>query len=267
MNILQVISSFPPAYSYGGPVKSSYDVSRELVQRGHNVTVFTTDTFYSKVRCSFKENPMWINGIKIYRYKNVSNTLAHKNLPFAPKMLLSLSKGLKQFDLIHLHEYRTLQAVAVHHYAKEHKVPYILQPRGQLAIVGKEKQKAVFDTIFGNRIVRDATKIIFSSRVEADSSYERFTDLKNTTKCCYIPNALELDCYQNLPKFGNFRRRYSINNEQKLILFLGRVHQIKGIDTLLKAFSILQEKSNQMKLVVAGPDEGFLYTAKQIAHH
>ena len=48
MKILQVISSFPPAYSYGGPVQSSFELSRGLVKNGHEVTVMTTDVYNSK---------------------------------------------------------------------------------------------------------------------------------------------------------------------------------------------------------------------------
>jgi len=43
MEILQVVPYFPPAYTFGGPVKVVYEISRELAKRGHDVTVYTTD--------------------------------------------------------------------------------------------------------------------------------------------------------------------------------------------------------------------------------
>jgi glycosyltransferase involved in cell wall biosynthesis len=39
---------------------------------------------------------------------------------------------------------------------------------------------------------------------------------------------------------------------------LGRVHKIKGVDILVKAFANVVDKVNDVKLVVVGPDEGFL---------
>jgi len=43
MRILQVVSYFPPAYAFGGPVKTAYQISKELIKRGHEVVVYTTD--------------------------------------------------------------------------------------------------------------------------------------------------------------------------------------------------------------------------------
>jgi flavodoxin len=39
MKILQVI----PAHAYGGTVEVAYRISKELVRRGHEVTVYTSD--------------------------------------------------------------------------------------------------------------------------------------------------------------------------------------------------------------------------------
>jgi len=43
MKILEVVSYFPPAYAFGGPVKETYQISRELIKRGHEVVVYATD--------------------------------------------------------------------------------------------------------------------------------------------------------------------------------------------------------------------------------
>ena len=43
MKILQVLPYFVPAWDYGGPVPVAYRFSENLVKRGHEVTVFTTD--------------------------------------------------------------------------------------------------------------------------------------------------------------------------------------------------------------------------------
>ena len=43
MRILQVVPSYPPAYSFGGPPQVMFDLGKELVRRGHSVSVYTTD--------------------------------------------------------------------------------------------------------------------------------------------------------------------------------------------------------------------------------
>ena len=43
MKILHVVPYFPPAYSFGGPVKAVYQIAKELVKRKHEVVVYTSD--------------------------------------------------------------------------------------------------------------------------------------------------------------------------------------------------------------------------------
>jgi len=256
MKILQVISSFPPAYAYGGPVRVAYEISKKLVEKGHEVTVYTTDVYDAHSRLKYK-NPMWMDGIEVYHFRNINNGLAHKNLPIAPTMALALNKNIRKFDIIHIHEYRTFQAILAHHYAKKYRVPYVLQPRGSLPRISKSKQKKLFDVLFGWAIIKDASKIIASSKLESDQYWDVFPDLEGE-KIVHIPNGIDLETYQNLPKKGEFRKKYSIAEDEKVILFLSRIHERKGADILIEAFSKLKNELEGVKLVIAGPDEGYL---------
>ena len=119
MKILQVISSFPPAYSYGGPLKVAFNISKELVKNGHDVTVYTTDVYDSKSRLQYETNPEIMEGVKVYRFRNISNALSRKNFSCAPSMFFFLKNNIKDFDIIHLHEFRSFQAIFVYHYAKK----------------------------------------------------------------------------------------------------------------------------------------------------
>ena len=263
MRILQVISSFPPAYAYGGPAKVAYEISKELVKKGHEVTVYTTDVHDAHSRFKYDNNPMRVNGIEIYHFKNVSNELSHRNLAAAPMMALALNRNIKDFDIVHLHEYRSFQAILVHHYAKKYGIPYILQPRGSVPTISKSKQKKLFDALFGRSIFRDASKIIASSKIESDQYRDVFPELNNE-KVVHIPNGIDLETYQDLPKKGEFKKKYSVNVDEKMILFLSRIHERKGADLLIGAFSELKNKFGNVKLVIAGPDEGYLDKLKRI---
>ena len=257
MKILQVISSFPPAYAYGGPVKAAYEISKKLVERGHEVTVYTTDVYDAHSRFKYKNNPMWMDGIEVYHFRNISNKLAYKNFSIAPTMARALNKNIRNFDIIHLHDYRTFQKILVYHYAKKYRVPYVLQPRGSLPRISKSKQKKLFDVLFGRAIIEDASKIIASSKLESDQYWDVFPDLKSE-KIVHISNGIDLESYQNLPKEGEFRKKYSIAEDEKVILFLSRIHERKGADILIEAFSNLKDKLQRVKLVIAGPDDGYL---------
>ena len=43
MKILIITPYFEPAWAYGGPPKVLSDLSKYLIKKGHQVTVYTTD--------------------------------------------------------------------------------------------------------------------------------------------------------------------------------------------------------------------------------
>ena len=55
-------------------------------------------------------------------------------------------------------------------------------------------------------------------------------------------------------------------NKEKSLLFLGRIHPIKGIDILLRAWSAVEGRYPDWRLYIAGPDnQGYLHRIKQQA--
>lgn len=262
MKILQVISSFPPAYSYGGPARVAYEISKELVKRGHEVTVYTTDVYDACSRFKYDNNPMWMDGIEVYYFKNVSNKLAQrKNLATAPMMAFALNKNVEKFDVIHLHEYRSFQAIFVSHYAKKYNIPCILQVHGAVQpIFQRQGLKKIFDLFFGYKILRDASKVIALTETEAEQYKKMGVDEDEIE---IVPNGIDLSEYNDLPERGEFRKKYGIKGEEKIILYLGRIHEIKGIDLLVEAFADLVKELDNIKLVIVGQDDGFLSTLKR----
>jgi len=252
MKILQVVSSFPPAYSYGGVLKVAYEISNKLIEKENEVTVYTTDVYDSKSRFIYKKNPIKMNGIKVYHFRNISNRLAYMNIQIAPEMIPFLDKNIKNFDIIHLHEYRSFQAMLVHYYAKKYNIPYILQPHGSTPRITKKILKWLYDLIFGYKILKDANKIIAISREEAE--YDKQMGANNK-KISVIYNGMDLRSFKNLPRLGQFKKKYGING--KIILYLGRIHKLKGIDFLIRAFSKLLEELDDAILVIAGPDNRY----------
>lgn len=276
MKVLQVISSFPPAYSYGGPLSVAYHVSKELVRRGHDVTVFTTDVYDAKSRLAFQQNPVFMDGIEVYHFRNLSNRLAHRNITIAPTMGVALRKNITNFDVVHVREYFSFQALQAHRYATKKNIPYVLQAHGSLprsvqrqnakaALLSKSQPKKVFDLLFGHSLLKDASKIIASSKIESDQFKTAFADFP-LEKVVHFPNYIDWNTYVDLPESGHFRKKYGIDNNAKVVLFLSRIHERKGADLLIEAFSMVKRDVEfPLKLVVAGPDEGYLGTLRALA--
>ncbi len=261
MKILQVISSFPPAYSYGGALKVANDYSQALSQLGHDVTVYTTDVKDLNSRFEIKDNPQWVENVEVHRFRNLSNRMATHNYPIAPALALALRKNVHNFDIVHLHEYRSFQAFSASYYSKKNSVPYVLQPHGSSTIIlEKQSLKRLFDKICGEKIIRNACKLIAVSNVEL----HQFNQLKLDNNRVVIPNAINtVDC-GNLPMKGNFKDKYGLLPNEKIILYLGRIHKIKGLKNLLLAFERYSWQYNNSKLVIVGSDDGYLSYIKKM---
>src|SRR5687767_2858738 len=68
-----------------------------------------------------------------------------------------------------------------------------------------------------------------------------------------IPNGVNPSELANLPSAVPFREKYNLG-DARIVLFMGRLHERKGVYQLAQAF--LQANIPATKLVLAGPDEG-----------
>ena len=250
MKILQVVPFFTPAR--GGSVVAPYNLSKHLAERGHEVTIFTTDFELDK------DYIQSLDGIRVVPFHCIANIGL---MLISPEMKKQLNGEIGNFDAIHMHNFRSYQNIVAYHYAKKCNIPYVLQARGSvLPFFQKQRLKKIFDLFFGYKILRDASKVIALTKTEIEQYKKMGVD---KDKIEIVPNGIDLSEYDNLPGKGEFRRKYSIGDDEKMVLYLGRLHKIKGIDLLVKAFSDLVKELDNVKLVIAGPDDGFLPMLKK----
>lgn len=256
MKILQVTNFFKPSWESGGVTRSAYEISKHLVEQGNDVTVYTTDGY--KKRLDVKKNKaVSVDGVRTYYFRNLSNYLSRNFLITTPYLLSFVAKEeMDRFDVIHIHEHRTMLAVIVSYYAKKYNVPYIIQPRGSAQKINKSFQKSIFDNIFGFKILNGSMKLILSSKNEykLSESVIKKSGIKQG-KIAYIPNGVNMETKKF--EVERFRDENNIKNEEKIILYLGRIHERKGLRSLLEAFEMLNEEQTDLKLVIAGPDDGY----------
>ena len=72
-----------------------------------------------------------------------------------------------------------------------------------------------------------------------------------------IPNGVKKkdESNDNVNLSGKWLKEISFLKRYKIILFVGRVHQVKGLMNLLKAWNYLKPCKDNFKLVIAGPSE------------
>lgn len=112
MKILQVVSSFSPIRG-GGVIAVGYQLSKALAQRGHAVTIYTTD---------FELDQEYINslpGVKVYPFHI---WVRLDGLLLTPGMIIEAKRKLKDFDIIHTHECRSFLNIVLHLYAQKYNL-------------------------------------------------------------------------------------------------------------------------------------------------
>jgi glycosyltransferase involved in cell wall biosynthesis len=264
MKILHVVTSFPPAYAFGGAPYAAYLLARELARRGHEVTIYTTDAKDSRMRLWSTKEP-WIekeiDGMKVVYFRNLTMlTVKMFKLFVTPALPDYVQKEVKEFDIVHLHEFRSLQNIIVAQAARKYGIPYLLQAHGSIPRIGSWKMlKLLYDITYGYKLLEGASRVITLTSVEAEQCKRIGVP---ETKIVILPNGIDLPEYSNLPVKGMFKKRFNISEDKKIILYLGRIHWIKGLDVLIKAFALL--KAKDVLLVIAGPDDGFLSKIKAL---
>lgn len=252
MKILHLFDFFSIPHG-GGSVDSLYRLSQAQALRGHEISIYTSD---------FKLDQEYIDslqGVKVYPFHSWLNIL---RMPIAPGLVTKVKKTLREFDIIHLHQYRSFQNIVIHRYATKYNIPYVLQAHGSLTtFFQKGWLKRTFDVIWGYRILNDASKLIAVTEVEAEQ-YKSMGVSKD--KIEIIPHGISLTDFENLPSRGTFREKYGFNDSEQIILYLGRINEIKGINILIQAFAGLSTDERKIKLVIIGPDEGFLSSLKNL---
>jgi glycosyltransferase involved in cell wall biosynthesis len=262
MNILQVYQVFNPEVA-SGAAKVAYDIARLLVKKGHKVIFYASDMKDWLTRGVHGDSV--VDGVVARRFKTLWPVLSSKfKIYFTPQLGVISGDEIQEFDVIHLHGYISFQSIVISHYARKYGVPYVLQAHGSLPKIGSWRRlKWLYDVLFGCRLLRNASKVIALSRFEAEQ-YRRMGVPEE--KIAIIPNGIDLSEYAVLPPKGAFKRKFGIPEEKKIILYLGRIHKIKGIDFLVKAYSYLINDVGfkDALLVIAGPDDGYLKEVKSL---
>ena len=245
MKILQVTNVFSPVH--GGSAEVPYQLSKALIKRGHQVTVYTSD---------YKLRPEYLTSTPAIEVRFFKTWLSTAKLFLTPGIVNTAKEDIKRFDVIHLHNCYTFQNIVIHYYARRYHIPYILQSHGSVAsYFQKGMPKRIFDALWGKRILRDASKLIAVTAIEAETYQGMGVD---KGKIEIIPHGVDFSEFEDLPLRGEFRKRYGFDEKEKLILFLGRIDRLKGLDLLVKVFADLSGELADTKLIIVGPDDGYL---------
>ena len=254
-HIVIVTSYYAPAWGYGGPPVVLSTISEELVKKDYKVSVITTDVLDEKRNKTLEEQ---INGVQIYRYPTISNTLAYRQKIFYVPCFLSKVKSIIiSADCVLFSDLRTLLNWQLYTFLINKKIPYGVFSFGQIPYDTGWKYgiKRVFDALWVTDFVRNATWRFAQTTHEQKMYKTHFGIPKEKTHILYLPVAKKLESASKRD-LEVMRERFNIFKTDKVVLYVGRLHYLKGIDILIQSILPLLSADKAIKLLIVGRDDG-----------
>src|SRR6267154_870890 len=128
MKVLHVVPSFYPAYSYGGPIRSTFELCRNLVELGCDVRVLTTDANGLDRVLDVDKNEE-VDLPEGFRVRYCPRRLRHS---VSPTLMRLLPTCMRWADIVHLtgvYNFPTFPTIVC---ARAMNKPLIWSPRGAL---------------------------------------------------------------------------------------------------------------------------------------
>ena len=250
MNICQVVPYFPyrehinsqqveKGYHIGGVERHVYHISRELSQRGHNVTIITTKS----------PDHDKLSEIESFNVQRVPITLRiyNSHVPFRVVKYFDPC----QYDVIHAHTPVPAIAdlAALRNIVK--KRPFVLTYHNDITKGGIFGSiiSAIYNKSVGKFLLQHSDIIISTTKSYAVNSKQLS---KYLHKIRVIPNGVDDKVFSPKLDGSRVREKYGLKEDCKIVLFVGRLDYYKGCEYLVEAFSIVVKRMKNAHLILVG---------------
>jgi glycosyltransferase involved in cell wall biosynthesis len=240
VRILHVIHSVDPRG--GGVIEGIKQLSAPMVAQGHTVEVLSLDKPGTPWPGGLPFHPVGDGSLGYGYARGVANWLvAH-----ADDYDVTLVNGLWQYG-----------GYAVWRAARKTGRPYGVFPHGMLDPWFKRRypvkhlKKWLYWPWGEYRVLRDAAAVFFTCEQERRDARESFSLYRAHEEV--LGYGITAPTGDSASQLAAFQEKFPELTGKRLLLFLGRMHEKKGCDLLLRA---LAKTPGDLHLVMAGPAEG-----------
>ena len=246
MKIIQVCQRF---YYGGGQERHVLNISKNLVQLGHSVTIITSNEGELE---SFKKN-LKLGGVKVVMLPGYSVTEPANQVVF-PDLLAYLLDH--DFDVIHAHgalcQSSQMSVIA----AKCKKKPFVFTPHYHpWNVFDTERVRHIrkyFERTLTVPVIRNCSATICVSDYERGLLKRKYPEI-SIDKLRVIPNGIDINVVSESEPRRDVRKKYKIPEDKKYVLVFGSTSDLrKGIDRAIKAFDLVAKKIPDAHLIIIG---------------
>lgn len=166
---------------------------------------------------------------------------------WSPSLGRWLARRVASFDLVHVHGIFPVSSLAAARWCRRRRVPYVVQPHGSLDPFDLRRHapaKAAFAPV-GRRALAGAGAVVCTTALEAERLVTWGAEVERVVVPLPVPAPPVADG-------AEFRRRHGLAVDAVVVLFIGRLHEKKGIDLLVPAVQALRAREPRLHLMVVG---------------
>jgi glycosyltransferase involved in cell wall biosynthesis len=263
MRILYVTHGYKPAYRIGGPIWSLSALAEGMVARGHDVTVFAPNGNVDEDLDVPTDRAVLVDGVSVRyfrreeplkRYlpavKYLSQSVGYM---YTPDLLPVLRRALPSIDIVHTQMPFVYPTQAAARLAIAQGTPLFYSQRGVFdpsRLRFRGLKKSIYIRLVERPIMRRATGLVALTPEEVSS----FQSLGVKAPIHLVPNGIDVERFRRSAGTDTLADM-GISRAHKVILFMARVHELKGPDVAVDAFIAIAERHPDAVLVLAGNDE------------
>lgn len=254
MRINLIIPSFYPATIYGGPIFSTLNTCKSLSELDEVVIYVSTTNTNKNSKLDVEVN-RWVKFNNCFFVKYYDETKIGK---FSLTFFLNVWKDIKKSDVVHLQGIFSSPTPITLIYCFLLNKSILMSPRGSLnewcLAQGSHFKKLwmkLFISPFTNYINWHAT---------SETEKEDILKLFPASNVFVIPNGISLNSFSNVNFLKNdeYIHKYlgKVLQPSKIIVSMGRLHQVKGFDILINSFLEVLKIYPSAILLIAGKNAG-----------
>jgi len=256
MRIVMTILRFKPAI--GGGEEHVFRLSKKLVDRGHDIIVYTSDlaTHYPRISYLNRETigQRYYRGIRVRRFHASNRFTRYPSLQGYFRKLMK-----EDCDLIHAHGFGYFTSDCSALVAAVRRIPLVLTTHGFFPATAPTHP--VLDSLYVALARNWALKIPKKILSISDSDARQFRRLVDPRKVTVIRNAVDTEFWSKSPS----RVLHASDEYAPRIGAVGRVTSAKGFQFLIKAAPSILREIPTAKISIVGKDFGYLPELQRLA--